>query len=468
MRDEQASAGTNANGDKPMIESAFREGSLEAPTRHPLDWQSSEFYDATALDKELERVFDICHGCRRCVSLCKAFPTLFDLIDESPTMEMDSVDKADYIKVVDQCYLCDLCYMTKCPYVPPHEWNVDFPHLMLRAKAVKFKSGETKLRDRFLTSTDAVAKMVTTIPLVDATVNYFNAQKPIRNLMEKTLGVHADATLPKYHRHTLRKRVLDKIEIITPTSTAQTRGKVALFATCYGNYNSPWLGDDFFKVFQHNGIHIELVPSEKCCGMPKLELGDLDAVARLKAINIPMLSQLIDDGYDIIAPVPSCVLMFKQELPLMFPHDMDVLKVKKSIFDPFEYLMLRHKAGLLNTDFKNPLGDISYHVACHLRVQNIGLKTRDILQLVPGTTVNAIERCSGHDGTYAVKKEFHQASVQIATPVARKVDQAYAEKNGEVHFASDCPMAATHIADVAKGEVLPEHPMTLLRMAYGI
>jgi Fe-S oxidoreductase len=448
---------------------ARREGSLEAPTRHPIEWQSPDFYNEESLNKELERVFDICHGCRRCVNLCNSFPTLFDLVDESSTMEVDGVAKSDYINVVDQCYLCDMCYMSKCPYVPPHEWNVDFPHLMLRAKAVKFKKGETTFRDRFLTSTDAVAKLVTTIPLVDATVNYFNAQPLMRKAMEKTLGVHVDAALPKYHRHTLRKRVrameqstaLEKP--IAPRPTAQTTGRVALFATCYGNYNSPWLGEDFFKVFQHNNIEIKLVPQEACCGMPKLELGDLDTVARLKEKNIPMLAQLIDEGYDIIAPVPSCVLMFKQELPLMFPQDAQVAKVKRGIFDPFEYLMLRHRESLLKTEFAQALGDVSYHVACHLRVQNIGLKTRDVLQLIPGTKVMPIERCSGHDGTYAVKKEFHDASVKIATPVARKVDQSAAD-----HFASDCPMAATHIADVAGNEVLPEHPMTLLRIAYGL
>lgn len=440
-----------------------REGSLEAPTRHPLEWQSDEFYNEDALNRELERVFDICHGCRRCVSLCNSFPTLFDLVDGSETMEVDGVDKQDYIKVVDQCYLCDMCYMSKCPYVPPHEWNVDFPHLMLRAKAVKFKKGETPFRDRFLTSTDTVSKLITTIPLVDSTVNYFNAQRPVRKVLEKVLDVHADAVLPKYHRNTLRKRVRGRATSIEPKPAGRSSGKVALFATCYGNYNSPWLGDDFFKVFQHNDIAIELAPREQCCGMPKLELGDLDAVEKLKNANIPVLARLIDEGYDIIAPVPSCVLMFKQELPLMFPQDADVAKVKRGIFDPFEYLMLRHKAGLLKTDFKHQLGDISYHVACHLRVQNIGLKTRDVLQLIPGTTVQPIERCSGHDGTYAVKKEFHAAAVKIATPVARKVDQSKA-----AHFASDCPMAATHIADVASGEVLPEHPMTLLRMAYGL
>ena len=451
----------------------IREGSLEAPTRHPIDWQNEEFYDRAALEKEMERVFDICHGCRRCVNLCHAFPTLFDLVDESETMEVDGVAKADYVKVVDQCYLCDMCYMTKCPYVPPHEWNLDFPHLMLRAKAVKFREGDVRLRDRILTSTDAMGKAMTTVPLVDVTANFVNRQPALRKVTEKVLGVHADAALPTYHHNTLRRRVAhnqhndsqsnNNSDANTPEKTAGTTGKVALFATCYGNYNSPHLGDDFFKVFRHNGMHIELVPREQCCGMPKLELGDLDSVARAKDANIPMLSRLIDEGFDIIAPVPSCVLMFKQELPLMFPDDAEVAKVKRGIFDPFEYLMLRHREGLLNTDFKQSLGDISYHVACHLRVQNIGLKTRDVLQLVPNTSVQAIERCSGHDGTYAVKSEYHAIAVKIAKPVANRVDQ-----NPDARFASDCPMAAAHVAHVAQRDVLPEHPMTLLRMAYGL
>jgi len=461
-------AGANFTGENAQPSNAGREGSLDAPTRHPIEWRQADFYDESKLNAELERVFDICHGCRRCVNLCNAFPTLFDLVDESATMEVDGVAKSDYVHVVDQCYLCDMCYMTKCPYVPPHPWNVDFPHLMLRAKAVKFKKGETRMRDRLLTSTDVVSKMVTTIPLVDSTVNYLNTQGAPRLLLEKALGVHPKAVLPTYHRNTLRKRVR-KLgpSSAMPAAAGRTTGKVALFATCYGNYNSPQLGDDFFKVFRHNGMVIELVPSERCCGMPKLELGDLDAVARAKEANIPVLAALVDQGYDIIAPVPSCVLMFKQELPLMFPDDAQVMKVKRAIFDPFEYLMLRHKEGCLKTDFQTELGDISYHVACHLRVQNIGLKTREVLQLIPNTRVQAIERCSGHDGTYAVKSEFYDAAVKIARPVARKVEQVH-EKNEQAHFASDCPMASRHIAHVAGPEILPEHPMTLLRMAYGL
>ncbi len=444
---------------------AQREGNLEAPTRHPLDWKSEAFYDQENLNAELERVYDICHGCRRCVSLCDSFPTLFDLIDESSTMEVDGVDKADYSKVSDQCYLCDLCYMTKCPYTPPHEWNVDFPHLMLRAKAVKFTQKGASLRDRILTSTDTVGKLAS-IPLVDITVNALNKNNTFRKALDKSFGVHHQAVVPEYHNKTMRKRVApleEKSQSIEPVAAGQTTGKVALYVTCYGNYNSPHLGEDFYNVFQHNNIQIDLVPKEECCGMPKLELGDLQAVAKLKEANIPVLAKLVDQGYDLIAPIPSCVLMYKQELPLMFPDDADVLKVQKAFFDPFEYLFLRHKEGALKTDFKESLGDISYQVACHLRVQNIGLKTRDILNLVPDTNVNAIERCSGHDGTYAVKTETHDKAVKIAKPVVRKVNE-----QDPKHFTSDCPMAAAHIGNLSDRTDPPEHPMTLLRKAYGI
>ncbi len=439
-----------------------REGSLEAPTRHALDWRSPSFYDPVDLNQELERVYDICHGCRRCVSLCDAFPTLFDLVDESSTMEVDGVDKADYIKVVDQCYLCDMCYLSKCPYVPPHEWNVDFPHLMLRAKAVKFKQQGASLRDKVLTSTDAVAGL-SSIPLVDVTVNALNKNAGFRKLLESSFGVHHEAPVPQYHSKTLRKRVATMGKQLSPKAVGKTTGKVALYATCYGNYNSPQLGPDIFQVYQHNGIQIEMVPKEHCCGMPKLELGDLQSVEKAMQANIPVLARLVDQGYDLIAPVPSCVLMYKQELPLMFPDDADVIKVQQAFFDPFEYLWLRHKGGEFNTDFKTELGEISYQVACHLRVQKVGIKARDILNMVGGTQVNAIERCSGHDGTYAVRVETHDKSVKIARPVVRKVDQQQAD-----HFASDCPMAATHIANLAESVDKPEHPITLLRMAYGL
>ena len=439
-----------------------REGNLEAPTRHPLDWRNPDFYNEASLFDELERVFEICHGCRRCISLCQSFPTLFDLVDESESMEVDGVKKSDYGQVVDHCYLCDLCYMTKCPYTPPHEWNLDFPHLMLRAKAVKFKKGDISIRDRILTSTDAVGNLAG-IPVVAQAVNAANKFGPARKVLEAVLGVHAGAKLPEYHSNTLRKRLSGHQSNARPEPAGKTRGKVALFATCYMNRNEPIPGEDFVAVYEHNGIPVTLVEKERCCGMPKLELGDLEAVAAAKKYNIPVLSNLVDEGWDLTALVPSCVLMFKQELPLMFPDDLDVQKVKNAFYDPFEYLMLRHKEGKLMNDFKQPLGKVAYHAACHQRVQNIGQKTREALSLVPDTTVEIIERCSGHDGTYAAKKEFHASAMKIVKPVVERVKKAEA-----AHYGSDCAMAGHHIENSLKDGRAPEHPITLLRKAYGI
>ncbi|EIJ43625.1 Fe-S oxidoreductase [Beggiatoa alba B18LD] len=440
-----------------------KEGSLEAPTRHPLDWKNPDFYNEQSLFSELERVFDICHGCRRCFKLCHSFPTLFDLIDASESLELDGVAKADYWKVVDHCYLCDMCYMTMCPYVPPHEWNIDFPHLMLRAKAVKFKKGDVTLRDKLLTSTDLVGSLAG-IPVVAGIVNTVNSIKPLRKVAEKVAGIHADAILPKFHSDNLRKRDKQLHQAgLSATPTANTRGKVALFVTCYGNRNAPDMDEALIKVFEHNGIPVKITEKERCCGMPKMELGDLEAVKASRDFNIPILSKLIDDGYDIVTPIPSCTLMFKQELPLMFPDDAEVQKVKNAMYDPFEYLMLRHKDGALKTDFQQALGKVSYHVPCHLRVQNIGLKTRDLLELIPNTTVETIERCSGHDGTYAVKAETHAISMKIGKPVVKQVANAKPD-----YFSSDCPMAGDQIHNGLQTAQEPTHPMILVRKAYGI
>ncbi len=440
-----------------------REGSLEAPTRHAIDWQNPEFYDETALFAELERVFDICHGCRRCFSLCQSFPTLFDLVDSSASGELEGVAHEAYWQVVDHCYLCDLCYMTKCPYVPPHPFNLDFPHLMLRAKALKYATGQTRVRDRVLSSTDAVGRLAG-IPVVAEVVNAVNGSALGRALLSKTLGVHPDAPLPKYHAPSFRAAEARRTKpAAAVVATDDTRGQVVLFATCYCNRNEPSIAADLVAVFEHNGIPVRLAAREKCCGMPKMELGDLKAVEALKNVNVPELAALVDQGCDLVAAIPSCVLMFKQELPLLFPGDAQVRKVAEHMFDPFEYLMLRHKAGLLRTDFKRELGKVSYHVPCHLRVQNIGLKTRDVLKLVPGTTLDVIERCSGHDGTYAVKQEFHDYSVRIGKPVVSRVAGAKSD-----FYSSDCPMAGEQIANGLEDQRPPTHPLSLLRLAYGI
>jgi len=441
----------------------MREGSLEAPTRHALDWTNPEFYNEEKLLEEMERIFDICHGCRRCVSLCDAYPTLFDLVDGSETFEVDGVAKADYWKVVDQCFMCDLCYQTKCPYVPPHEWNLDFPHVMLRAKAVQFSKGERKLSHKLISNT-RVQGAIGSLPVVGGLINASNRNKGVRKVMEKVMDLHPDAHLPEFHSKTLRKRDAGRKPVDVEIKPAgPTTGKVVLFATCYCNVNTPDIGQDLISVFEHNGIPVRLTSKEQCCGMPKLEQGDLKTVDKYRKTNIPELVRLVDEGWDIVAGVPSCVLMFKQELPLMYPNDPDVQKVKQAIYDPFEYLVHRHKAGLLNTGFKNALGKVVWQVPCHQRVQNIGPKTRDILALVPGTEVEMIERCSGHDGTYGVRAGTYDKSQKIARPVINRV-----KKMEPDYLVSDCPMAADQIANNLDLKHPERNPLALLRKAYGI
>jgi Fe-S oxidoreductase len=448
----------------------FREGSLEAPTRHPIDWRNPDFYDEASLNRELARIFDICHGCRRCVSLCNAFPTLFDLVDASKTGEVDGVDKADFGKVVDQCYLCDICYMTKCPYVPPHPWNVDFPHLMLRAKARKFLNGETRFRDRLLTSTDRLGKLAT-IPVVVQMVNKATVTPLARKALDKMLGVHPERRLPSYAAK--RFAELAQPAVAWPVRDGQrSPGKVAIFSTCYVNYNEPDIGLDLLRILDHNEIPYVMVEQESCCGMPKLELGDLESVLKLKNANAPRLAALAREGYAILTPVPSCTLMFKSELPLIFPEDAEVRAISEAMFDPFEYLVLRDKDGLLKRDFKTPLGNVAYHIPCHSRVQNIGQRTREVLESIPGTTVNTVERCAGHDGTWGVKREFYAASMKIGRPVFRQMAQGAPD-----YVSSDCPIAGRAIMqgideaarqDANAGHPTKAHPLTLIRIAYGL
>ena len=442
-----------------------REGNLEAPTRHPIDWTNPNYYDEEKLNAELERVFDICHGCRRCLSLCNSFPTLFDLIDDSETMEVDGVAKEDYVKVVDECYLCDMCYMAKCPYVPPHPFNVDFPHLMLQAKAIKHQKEGMSIRDKILSDTDGLGKLAG-IPLITETVNAVSHWKPVRKVMQNVLDVHEKAWIPDFAPKTLRQ-MIKNCEAAEVRNGQKTPGKVAIFATCYINYNEPGIGQDLIKILEHNNIPWVVAEKEVCCGMPKLEQGDLDAVDRLKRINIPHLAKLARERYAILAGVPSCTLMFKQEIPLMYPNDEDVQAVKAAFWDPFGYFIARTKDGLMDTEFQEGLGAVSYQAPCHGRVQNIGKKTEEFLKLIPDTEVKTTERCSGHAGTYGVKKEFHETSMKIGKPVFRAMNE-----NNPDYISSDCPLGGHHIAQGIRenhnNEPTLAHPLSLVAKAYGL
>ncbi|WP_418316086.1 (Fe-S)-binding protein [Piscinibacter sakaiensis] len=445
------------------------EGNLQAPTRHPIDWKNPVFYDEAACNAELERIFDICHGCRRCVSLCQAFPNLFDLVDATEDGEVHGVAKSDYAKVVDQCYLCDLCYMTKCPYTPPHPWNVDFPHTMLRAKAIKFKQGGVSGGEKLLASTDVHGQFAG-IPVVVQVANALNKTKPVRKLLDSTLHVHPDAWLPELATKRFRWSADKQGRATVVTNGERTPGKVAIFSTCFVNYNEPGIGFDLIKLLEHNEIPYVLVDKEKCCGMPKLELGDLDSVAEHKAANIPVLAKYARDGYAIVTAIPSCTLMYKQELPLMFPDCAETQAVKKAMFDPFEYFIARNRDGLLKTDFKTALGKVSYHIPCHGRVQNIGRKTEEMFKLI-GKQVDVrlatVERCSGHAGTYGVKTQTHPIAMKIGRPVFKAM-----AKEPPDFISSDCQLAGHHIAQGMAVNDLPKarlaHPLSLVRIAYGL
>jgi len=430
-----------------------REGNLESPTRHPINWKDKDYYNEDSLNNELERVFDICHGCRRCVSLCISFPTLFDLIDGSETFEVDGVKKSDYKKVVDECYLCDLCYMTKCPYVPPHEWNVDFPHLMLRAKALQFKKGNVKRSHKVLTTPQKVGA-IASIPVITSIVNWSNNNALIRKFTGKLLDIHEDAVIPKYNSKTLAKRFSDEAN--------DSKFKVAIFGTCYGEYNDPGSVLDLTDVLRHNGVEVKLVKKAQCCGMPKLELGDLEEVTNYANENIGPLKELVESGYKLMAPIPSCVLMFKSELPLIMSDNDDIRKISESFYDPFEYLSFLKKNGQLKTNFGSVNKEVLYQMACHQRVQNIGMHTKNILSLIPDLDMNIANRCSGHDGTYGVRKDTHEYAVKIGKPVANKITE------DTDLVISDCVMAGNHIAHIATQDIQAIHPITLVKMSYGI
>jgi Fe-S oxidoreductase len=340
---------------------------------------------------------------------------------------------------------------------------------MLRAKAIKFQKGEVGTAEKLLASTDVHGSFAG-IPIVSQAVNAVNTTKAARSLMENVAGVDKNAWLPALATRKFRSSA-PKAKATVVQDGAKTPGKVAIFATCYINYNEPGIGHDLLKILDHNDVPYVIVEKEKCCGMPKLELGDLESVNASKEANIPMLARYAREGYAILAAVPSCALMFKQEIPLMYPEDAEVQLVKDAVWDPFQYLMQRKRDGLLKTEFNTPLGNVSYQIPCHGRVQNIGKKTEEMLKMIPGTTINTVERCSGHAGTFGVKKAFHQQAMKIGKPVFKAM--ATMKDGSKPDFiSSDCPLGGHHIAQgfEVNGLGAPElqHPLSLVRQAYGL
>jgi glycerol-3-phosphate dehydrogenase subunit C len=445
----------------------MREGSLDAPTRHALDWQNPEFYDRAKIDAEMHRIFDICHGCRRCFNLCDSFPRLFDLIDNSATGELDAVDASAYRQVVEACTLCDMCFMTKCPYVPPHAFNVDFPHLMLRYRAADYRDGRTSWTERQLVETDRNGKLAGPVaPLANWATGVDN--RATRPAMEKLAGIDRGAALPKFHRRSFAQRAARAAPEVNAAAPAHGR-KAVLYATCFVNYNSPRLGEAMRAVLAKNGVATE-VAYPTCCGMPHLEQGDLARVAKSAASVAAALGPYIDQGYDVVALVPSCALMLKFEWPLLLPEDPAIKRLARATFDASEYIVdIAKKEGLAPGLSALP-GGVTLHLACHARAQNMGQKAAEMLRLVPEADIAVIERCSGHGGSWGVLKENFATALKVGKPVARQ-----AAKNDKTFVASECPLAATHILQgmsALDGEVRTPgeafHPIELFARAYGL
>jgi glycerol-3-phosphate dehydrogenase subunit C len=448
-----------------------REGSLDAPTRHPIPWHDDAFYDAEALDKEMRRVFDICHGCRRCFNLCDSFPRLFDLIDNSATEELDAVKSEDFAPVVEACTLCDMCFMTKCPYVPPHPFQLDFPHLILRARAVEQKQGKTSFTQQQLAEMD---RNGTLARVASPVINWASSvdNKMTRPAMEAVAGIDRTAELPKFYTKTFVSA--DRGDPIAANAAAPAFGrrKAALYATCFVNYNKPATGLAARAVLNHIGVETK-VAYPGCCGMPFLEQAELERVAANAAKVSKELVKLIDDGYDIVALTASCGLMLKFEWPLIVPENADVKRVAEATYDIDEYVVdIARKEGLPGGLTALPEG-VTVHLACHARAQNMGPKAAEMLRLIPDTPVDVIERCSGHGGTFGVVKPTHATAVKVGRPVFRTAAQ-----QGRGHIVSDCPLAAQHIVQQV-GELAdkngeprkvrePEHPIQIMARAFGL
>ncbi len=442
----------------------MREGSLEAPTRHVIDWKNPDFIDEAKLDAEMRRQFDICHGCRRCFNLCDSFPRLFDLVDAAGDEELRGVKSADFKPVVDACTLCDMCYMTKCPYVPPHAFNIDFPHLMLRYRVAERAKKGTPFWDKQLTETDRNGALASIAP---GLANWASARGNdlTRPLLEKVADVHKDVELPKFHGKTFVSQAKANPPAVNKEAPAKAR-KAVIYATCFANYNNPDIGNAALAILAKNGVEAEVV-YPACCGMPQLEQGDLARVAEKAREIAKALRPHVDAGKDVIALVPSCGLMMKFEWPLIVPDDENVKALSRATFDICEYVVdIAKKEGL--APGLQAGASVSLHLACHARAQNMGPKAAEMLRLIPEADVAVVERCSGHGGSWGVKKE----NFPVATKFARQTVRKAADAN-KTYLASECPLAGKHIAQgMAAGDNPKQmeslHPIQIFAKAYGL
>ena len=418
------------------------------------DVNATEFWDPQANRKEISRVFDICYGCTLCHTLCPSFVSLFKFMDEN-FGEPDRLSDQQVKQVVDECYQCKLCYPI-CPYVPPHEWEIDFPRTIMRANMVDARQNGTSFADKVFGDTDRVGRMSS---LAAPLVNWANQNPFLRGLMEKYLGIHRDRLLPTFHSETFAKWFRKRPARPQPAPSKNGgEEKVALFYTCTVNYNEPEIGKAAVGVFEKNRIEC-LVPEQQCCGLPFLDGGLVDEAKKKIEANVASLSQAVRKGYKIVVPSASCSYMLKQDYPRFLPTD-DSRLVSENTYDLSEYLIKIHEKGKLDLGFTQEVGKIRYHQPCHLKAQNIGFKAQELLKLIPGAEVARMQCCSGHDGSWSVKKEYFEASMKVGKPLFKFM------KSEDACTATDCPLSAIQVQQ-ATGKK-PVHPIVVMARAYGL
>ena len=441
-----------------------KEGSLSAPTRDVVDWKNPEYLNEEALDAEMRRQFEVCHSCRRCFNLCESFPTLFDLIDESKNEDLESVDSKEFPKVVDKCTLCDMCFMTKCPYVPPHEFNIDFPHLMLRYRTLQKTKGQLNKIPQELAKIDRNAKIASIAPSI---ANWGSDKKNLitRKPLQTLTGIDQNAELPKFEKKTYIQKSKDITKDINKDAPAFGR-KVAIYSTCYVNYNNTSVGVAAEKVLLHNGVEVKPV-YPGCCGMPYLEQSQHEKVVKQSELVSNELCKLIDDGYDIVTLTASCGLMLKFEWPLLNPLNEKIKKLSKHTYDIDQYISdISKKEGLTN-GLSQVDGGITVHNSCHARAQNMGNKALEMLRNLPETKVDVVERCAGHGGTFGVMKDTRKAAVKYGRTTARQI------KNKKTKYVvSECPLASKHLDGLlnenTEEEIISMHPIEILSKSYNL
>ncbi len=424
-----------------------------------------KYFDELDLRDELTRVYDLCHGCRLCFKYCTAFPTLFEFIDVHDDQDAARMTPGQQDQVVDECFNCKLCYIN-CPYIPGQsDWNLDFPRLMLRAQQTRVRNGEITRKEKVLNQalgrTDLLGKLSSgvTAPLANATTG--TPGSFTRKVMEKTVGIASQRVLPPFTR-TRFSTWFKKRRSTEPRAVDGAQGRVALFPTCLVEYQNPDIGKDMVKVYERNGIECTLPSGQVCCGAPWLHEGEVDTFVEQGRKNVKVLADAVRAGNDIVVPQPTCGYVLKNDY-VDYIGGPDAELVAEHTFDAAEYLMKVHKADdtALDTDFVGEVPEtITYHAPCHLRAQNIGLRSRDLMKLT-GTKITLVAECSAIDGTWGYREQNYDMSRKVAKKMADAITAA-----GNDAIAGDCHLANGGIFQEVGTQ--PVHPLQVVARAYGI